>query len=207
VSSYNWDYGYLFLTAEKAVFFGGHSQLSLSREQIHTVVLGSGAPAWGQGQRVYFSWRETQYEQPAGSFSMARVGRNSANIAKNFLVQVRSWRNGQTGIEGAELPDLKLPKFGEVTSLSPKKMGRFSKWLSTTFTLLVMALVSAEATRVHNMLYVVGTVLMLRLVEGIPYWLYREKPAVLEKPWLHLATSRPGRPQTLKPAPEELVVS
>jgi Zn-dependent protease with chaperone function len=119
-SSYDWDVGFLFLTADRLCYFGGKTRFALRRDQIRAFRLGPGAPRWGKSIRVYVTWRDDQGVdttwnlRPAGVVNVHAMRRQTPPL----LRVLQDWH--QEPSAAGSLPELlaslQAPAIGKVTS-------------------------------------------------------------------------------------------
>lgn len=214
VSSYNWDYGLLYMSPEKLVFKGKHATLGLQREQIRSVLLGQGAPSWMNWRRVYFSWEDRESGR-SGTFNLLALrphGLFQVDSHQLYL-QVRAWRNSPQPAT-PELKEPGVPSFGAVTSMSVKEVSEFSRTIGITGVMLMLALGLSTVLKLDTW-YIAGTVLLLRVFERIPHIRYRERPMVFDAatalmrfgPAAQTMAAPPPPPPPKKAQPEVVPVS
>lgn len=180
VSSYNWDHGLLFLSPEKMVFIGQHAKFGLRRDQVRSMLLGGGAPSWMSWRRVYFGWEDKESGR-SGTFNLLPLRpRGIFQVeSQRLYLQVRSWRNAsQPAASATELPG--SPAFGAVTSMSAKEVGKLSRTFGTTMMMIMLGVGLAALLRLDGAWYIAATVLLIRVFEMIPHWLYRERAFVFD---------------------------
>jgi hypothetical protein len=73
-----------------------------------------------------------------------------------------------------ELHDLRNLELGQVTSISPAKLGGMSANLRVLMYLLPLALIVNMLTHV-GFGYLVFSIVLLRIIQSIPYWRYRDR--------------------------------
>jgi hypothetical protein len=183
VTSYNWDNGMLFLTAEKFAFVGEHTSFALTRDQIRTVMPGNGSPGWMKSPRVYFSWEDKQSGK-YGTFNITPLEQKNwfshPTEVRSFYLRVRAWRNRSHAAEAAVGQELGPPEIGTVTSMSPKEINKFSRWVNLTTMIVGLAWGFSVVMGAGHGGYICLTALVLRFYESLPYWFYRERTYVFD---------------------------
>jgi len=69
--------------------------------------------------------------------------------------------------------ELKALELGQVTSASPKHYGKFGVNLQVIVMLLLLSVGASMLTHAH-MWYLLLSVILVRLVQMVPYWRYRD---------------------------------
>ena len=180
VSSYNWDHGLLFLSPEKMVFMGEHATFGLRRDQVRSMLLAGGAPSWMKWRRVYFAWEDKENGR-SGTFNLLPLrpkGMFQVDSQRLYL-QTRAWRNASQPPAGsAELPG--APAFGAVTSMSAKEVGKLSRTFGITMMMIMLGAGLTVVLGLESAWCICATVLLIRVFEMIPHWLYHERAFVFD---------------------------
>jgi Zn-dependent protease with chaperone function len=182
VAGYNWDHGVLFFTPEKIVFAGEHLGFALTRDQIRLIVPGEGGPGWMKAPRLYFAWLDKKTGRH-GTFNITVLDQKSwfshPADARALYQRLRNWRNRSSdAAEFALATELGPPEPGVVTSMSPKEINKFSRWISMSLSILALAWALTIVAGLEYRWYVCLSALSLRLYEAIPYWRYKERAYV-----------------------------
>ena len=180
VNHYNWDTGFLVLSKDELVYIGEQTRFALSANQIEGVCLGQGGPSWWKPQRIYIRWRDSAKGQ-VGAFSFSSLEPCSTwkvrQQVRDLYARLLDWQmHSTTQPARAGLPELQAPSLGEVTSISPRKLGGFKTNLRVLVFLVPLAAAVSVVFRLDSAWYVCGVVLLARLVESIPFWRYRDRP-------------------------------
>ena len=97
--------------------------------------------------------------------------------------RLQAWREHphQYRAVRAELESLQAPQLGEVTCLSPRRLGSLKVFLRMLGELIFLAL--AAGISLHAEIWYLCTgVFALRLFMSIPYWRYRDRPPAFAVP-------------------------
>jgi hypothetical protein len=181
VTQYNWDSGFLSFASDRLIFVGEHSRFSLSRDQIVRLTLGQGPPSWWNLNRVYVCWKDAASLSEA-VFSLGALEPSSLTKIHDPIVGLHQrlikWRS-QTANPAfnQDSSHSDLPNTGEVTSLSPRELGKFRRFSKVACTsLLPAALALCILLRLDAIGYVCSVTVLAQLFGLIPYWRYREQP-------------------------------
>jgi hypothetical protein len=202
VSGFTWDTGFLIFAKERLVYLGRQLRFAVSRDQIVSVRTGPGAPSWTPMSRLYVHWRDAAQKRE-GVFNISSADLRSMFEARSAWHRLErrmvTWRQRlhEAPPLAANLESLGIPSFGEVTSRSPRYFGSLKVQL-TAFLVFILPLAYGLSLvfRLRSTGYLYGTLLFLRIVEALPFWLFR-----YPKPSSALA---PGAETTVKvqdPAP------
>jgi Zn-dependent protease with chaperone function len=176
---YHWDGGFLVLAKDRLQFVGEKTKFSLKAADIDGIVLGRGGPSWWKFERIYVRWKDANsgrsgvfnlYPLEQGSVWKLRAGQ------REVFRRLQDWHENAKNYPEVrpELAGLGAPDIGEVTCLSPKKLGGIRLSVRTLGYLLPLAvgvsiLLHAESG------YLSLSVVALRLFQCVPYWRYRDE--------------------------------
>ncbi|MGO9084417.1 MAG: M48 family metalloprotease [Candidatus Sulfotelmatobacter sp.] len=189
---YHWDQGFLVLAQDRLQFVGEQTRFALSAGEVESIVLGPGGPSWWKFERIYVRWRENAKDSANsrnGVFNLYLLEPGSIWKVRAELRalcrRLQAWHQQprQQPAVRPELANLQAPSLGEVSCLSPRKLGSAQVTLRVLGKLLFLALCAGILLHAE-IWYLCGGVFVLRMFQSIPYWRYRDKQ-----------TSDPG-PQT-----------
>jgi Zn-dependent protease with chaperone function len=191
-ASYHWDSGFLILSKDRLSFVGQRVKFSLTPSEVEGIALGQGGPSWWKFKRIYLRWKNEAGQNGIFnlySFEPGSVWSNRAR-SQRLYNQLLSWQKQPDRYPETrrELQDLKKLELGQVTSISPAKLGGMSANLRVLMYLLPLALIVNMLTHV-GFAYLVFSVVLLRVIQAIPYWRYRDRIPEFPQPTL----SQPGQ--------------
>jgi Zn-dependent protease with chaperone function len=191
-----WDLGFLSITPKELVYWGEEARFVLRRREVVSVWIGSGSFSWFDDSAVHVRWRDS-----AGQESTF-ITRPLSTLSTSLLAQdLESWHIGTSVRSDSPLvadqisvDSLSVPKFGQVTSMSPRNMvgahHLVRDLVFNTFVALGMVFAlglflppldmlaepsgSAYVNPVAGAVYVLVVVLLTRLFLLIPFWRARE---------------------------------
>jgi Zn-dependent protease with chaperone function len=174
---YHWDSGFLILAKDGLQFVGEEVKFSFPPSQIDGVVIGRGGPSWWKFERVYVRWKtEDGHHGIFNLYSLASgpMWKTESRVHELYR-QVLNWRQQPSRYPDVrpELADLKKLELGQVTSISPARLGNWSTNLKFLAILLPLAIVTSMLMHAE-MWYLILSLMALRVIESIPYWRYRE---------------------------------
>jgi Zn-dependent protease with chaperone function len=185
-SFYDWDVGFLFLTADRLCYVGEQARFALQRGQITAVRLGPGGPSWFRTRRVYITWRDEAHDT-GGTFSLRAPGVRSRRQVQDpvqFLSErVSTWRTQEAAGKPPpeSLAGLATPALGPVAGTSPKVIATPAVFIGALFASEPLALAAVLAfglsfspERGGAAWYVLAAVAFMTLVQMVPYWRYRD---------------------------------
>lgn len=188
---YHWDSGFLIFARDRLQFVGEQIKFSFSREEIDGVVMGRGGPSWWRFERIYVRWK-TQ-DGGNGIFNLNSLEPGSIwqtnRTVRDLYRRIEQWRerSGNYPETRPELQDLKRLELGQVTSISPARLGGFKINLTLLWLLILLAIGVSVLTHA-DMWYLIASMFVLRLIESVPYWRYRD--VVPSFPQISEATSK-----------------
>ena len=121
---WNWDIGYLSVSSDKLFYWGEEVRFALDRAGITTFSIGPGSVSWFDDSSLYVSWRD------AGGHESTFIVRPLRHYSPVTLKQeLEDWHlriplgadSRLTAIQSNSAP-VAAPKFGDVTSVSPRKL-------------------------------------------------------------------------------------
>jgi Zn-dependent protease with chaperone function len=177
-ASYHWDSGFLVLSKGRLSFVGQRVKFSFTPAEIEGIVLGQGGPSWWKFRRIYLRWKNEAGQNGIFnlySFEPGSVWSNRARVQRLYD-ELLAWQKEPHRYPEtrAGLNDLKKLELGQVTSTSPAKLGGMSANLRVLMYLLPLALVVNMLTHV-GFAYLVFSIVLLRVIQAIPYWRYRDR--------------------------------
>lgn len=175
---YHWDSGFLILSKDRLQFVGEQVKFSFTRSEIDAVVIARGGPSWWKFERVYVRWKTEDGQNGIFNLNSLEPGSvwNSNDQVQDLYEKIERWRQQSTQHPEVrpELAGLKKLDLGQVTSISPAKLGSFGVNLRVLFLLVPMAAGISMLMRAE-MWYLIASMIALRLIQSIPYWRYRDK--------------------------------
>jgi len=179
-NNYDWDVGFLLVMPDRLCFLGEQAQFALAKDQVAKIRLGPGGPSWWGSQRVYIDWRDDHgiigslNFRPADARSMRQI----APLAKRLLDRLLRWRvapSDESAIS-SRLTALGPPNIAQVPSQSVAQATSYGRLLFFCFNSLLTAAMASFMTRLPfdpaeggQALYVLGAVLVLWLLQALPY--------------------------------------
>ena len=177
LGNYNFDTGLLLLSKERLVYLGRQLKFSVSRRQVQSIQTGPGAPSWWPQERIYIRWADESSGND-GVFnltslepcSLAQLDSRISELYSKLL----SWRvRGQAQQLPQSCEALSLPQIGEVTCKSPRE----TTSLKNQFAILILlsgAIWGVSSGMGIHSGYIWLTVLIVRILDTIPYLRYRD---------------------------------
>ena len=177
-TQYHWDIGFLILSKDRLQFVGEQVKFSFTRSEIDGVVIARGGPGWWKFERIYIRWKIVDGQNGIFNLNSLEPGSvwHSNEQVRALYQEIEQWRQQSMQYLEVrpELAGLKKLDLGQVTSISPAKLGSFAMNLRVLFLLVPMAM--GVSMLVHaEMWYLIASMLALRLVQSIPYWRYRDR--------------------------------
>lgn len=176
-TKYHWDTGFLILSKDRLQFVGEQVKFSFTRAEIEGIVIGRGGPSWWKFLRVYLRWKTADGRN--GIFNLysvepGSVWRTSARV-RELAHLLEQWHSQAAQFPDARprLAELKPLELGQVTSISPKQLGKFGVLMRVSLWLLPLAIAVSMLTHA-SMGYVLFSVFVVRIVQSVPYWRYRD---------------------------------
>jgi Zn-dependent protease with chaperone function len=192
-TTWAWDLGILTFENNLLVYRGEETRFTLRRDEIKSAYLGKGPVGWMKSPTLYIvTASETGTAEVFGvrTWRGASLSENG-RLATDLLAQIETWRNSAGTLRGETAPrEVRSPKFGTVTSQSPKSIARVSIvirmfWLDcfagaalTTLLGFRVGAFETNATAANSngvvFLYVILTMWITQIVLLLPFWIYRE---------------------------------
>lgn len=177
-SRYHWDTGFLVLARDRLQFVGTRTRFSLSAGQIEGIALGQGSPSWWKVRRPYIRWKPgpTESSTVFGFYLLEPCSMWKTRAqALELLHRLQQCQNPTQPLPVVrpQLADLQAPSLGDITCLSPEKLGGFRTILRVLLGLLPLTVGVGILMQV-NLGYMCMTAIALRLFESIPFWRYRD---------------------------------
>jgi hypothetical protein len=175
---YYWDAGFLVLSKDGLKFVGEQVKVSFSPAEIDGVAIGRGGPSWWKFERVYIRWKTATGQNGIFNLSSLESGFPWSNRARarRLYTEIVKWRQQPAGYPASrpELADLKTLELGQVTSITPRKLGGLNANLRILVYLVPLALMVSLLTRAE-VVDVLFSMFVLRVIHSIPYWRYRDR--------------------------------
>jgi hypothetical protein len=112
--NWDWDVGFLTLSAERLDYQGEQARFTLRREQVTEIRVAKGAPQWSDPHWVYLSWRDGESGR-TGVFPLILPAVRSpwglARQVRDLHRVLLSWKSGARGKAAAPAAELGLPVF------------------------------------------------------------------------------------------------
>jgi hypothetical protein len=218
-----WDVGFLAASQNRLAYWGEEARFELRRQQITRISLGPGPVGWFNNQSVYITWQDNAGKERVlnlrplrarSMLEMARLTHRLVGDLENWCrgIQLRAESLLSSGpTESRTANTLGSPAFGQVTSLSPRALGRglqlIRMFLSDTFIAVGVAILfgvrfpTLDAISPYAgpqnlnsswvaVLYILATVWITRAFLLWPYWRFREPDA---RPVPTVITPAPAR--------------
>jgi hypothetical protein len=177
-TSYHWDSGFLVLSKDRLAFVGQRVKFSFKPSEVEGIALGQGGPSWWKFKRVYLRWKTEAGQNGIFNLYSLEPGSVFSNRARSqhLYNELLKWQKepGRHPETRTELHDLKPLELGQVTSISPAKLGGMAANLRVLMYLLPLAVVINMLTHA-GLAYLVFSILLLRVIQAIPYWRYRDR--------------------------------
>ena len=197
---YDWDIGLLFVRDDTLSFVGEEARFCLRRDQVAELALAPRPPGWLAGYRIAVTWEDAP-SGASGSFTLRPADttaiHHAAREARGLLARLATWQHegghpaarSATPAELAGLARLAPPDFGSVTAIDPRQLAH-ARTLPPM--IILGALLAAGACALFALpfapgaqagfmdVFAVGS--LVHLFHRLPYWLWREAPAVEARP-------------------------
>lgn len=180
LNSYDFDRGFLLLSRGRLHYLGEQAKFALSAQQVVAIEYGPGAPSWFNFPRIYVRWVDSSGAEQVFSVSAADpCGMFEVRPRIAILYQrLSAWHMGVSDQVRApeELASLAPPSLGEVTCLTPREVGGPRKAITIAVGMVLpVGILLCLLLRLESYSYVLGTAMLVRLLELIPYWRYRDR--------------------------------
>lgn len=176
---YHWDSGFLVLAKGRLHYVGEQVKFSLLASEIDGIVVGRGGPSWWKTKRVYVRWKSADGNRK-GVFSLYPLEPGSTwNIGSKVRAlaeQLQHWQKQAESYPAVrpEFAGLRSPELGEVTSIHPRKIGKWS--VNIKILLYLFPLAVGVGILMHaGIFYVCSAAFVVRMFQSIPYWRYRDE--------------------------------
>jgi Zn-dependent protease with chaperone function len=177
-TSYHWDSGFLVLSKDRLAFVGQRVKFSFKPSEVEGIALGQGGPSWWKFKRVYLRWKTEAGQNGIFNLYSLEPGSVFSNRARSQRLynELLKWQKepGRHPETRTELHELKPLELGQVTSISPAKLGGMAANLRVLMYLLPLAVVINMLAHA-GLAYLVFSILLLRVIQAIPYWRYRDR--------------------------------
>ncbi|HKU27319.1 MAG TPA: M48 family metalloprotease, partial [Candidatus Sulfotelmatobacter sp.] len=183
---YHWDTGFLILSKNCLQFVGEETRFSFSAAEIDGLAIGRGGPSWWKFERIHLRWKIDAEHNGIFNLNSLEPGNfwHSRQQVRELYKQLRHWHANSSQYPEVRLELANLPRleFKQVTSISPATIGTWH--FNVRLLSLLLPVTVGIAVLVHaDMLYLCTSVLILRLIQMIPYWKYRDiLPAFSQRP-------------------------
>lgn len=175
---YHWDAGFLVLSKDRLQFVGEQVKFALSPSEIDGLVIDRGGPSWWKYERVYVHWKTEDGRNGIFNLNSLEPGstwRTRTRVRKLYD-HIQRWREQplqhpdvRPGLQG-----LKTLELGQVTSISPRNLGKANVNIKVLSWLLLLAIGLSMLTHA-DMWYMCLSVIAVRLALSIPYWRYQDR--------------------------------
>jgi Zn-dependent protease with chaperone function len=175
---YHWDSGFLVLAKDRLQFVGEQVRFSLLASEIDGIVVARGGPSWWKFERVYLRWKSADSGR-SGIFNLnllepGSMWQTRARVrALGQRLQLWQTRPGQFPEVRPELAELHGPELGEVTCISPHKIGKWNVNVRLMGYLLPLA-VGVGILAHAEIGYLCSAAFLVRMFQSVPYWRYRD---------------------------------
>jgi uncharacterized membrane protein len=174
---YHWDAGFLILSKDRLQFLGEQTRFSFAAAEIDAITIGRGGPSWWNFERIYVRWKIDADHNGIFNLNALEPGPfwRSGKRVHELYDRLHDWQvNSSRYSEGKpELANLPKLEFTKVTSISPAAIGKWSLNIRVLGLLLPVTLGVAVLAHV-DVWYLCTSVLILRLIQMVPYWRYRD---------------------------------
>jgi Zn-dependent protease with chaperone function len=185
VTGFNWDTGLVALGNNRLCFSGDEIRFTLRPEQVLALRMGPGQPGWTPAPRVHLdSWDETSgtlrtwtlYSQMPCYFWQFK------KKSLELFAELDRWRlQPESYAELAPaLRDLPAPAVGQVTSQTVRSIYSVSGFFRSLLWILLLATATCILLGTTTLWFVWSVVLLLRVFESLPFWLYKEPGQVFQ---------------------------
>ena len=191
-----WDLGFLSVTPNELIYWGEEARFVLRREEIISLSVGLGSVSWFENSTVYVTWRDVSGREM--KFHLRPLQAYEASV---LAQELQNWHRGIPMQSGSILMAIQpvaqmtgAPKFGQVTSVSPKSLVRaqylmrdlvFNMFVSLGMVFALGLYLppldmlsepsgSAYLNPAAGAVYVLAVVLLTRIFLLIPFWRFRE---------------------------------
>ena len=208
--NWGWDVGFATISNDSLHYWGEEARFTLHRDQITSLSLGSGPLGWFHSQSLYVTWRDSAGTERI--FNLRAVGVGSmlqmSKETRLLAADLKNWREGvplpatslllSSGNESPAKESLGAPGFWQVTSASPRNLGRgnylvrifvFDLFVAIAAAILcgnsVPILDELASTSTHaildsyagNLLYILIVIWITRVLQLWPFWRFHEPPS------------------------------
>ena len=176
---YHSDAGFLVFAKDRLQFVGEKVRFSLAPDQVDGIVIGRGGPSWWKFDRVYLRWKDAASGR-GGIFNLYLLEPGSMWTTRARVqalgLRLEEWRKSaqQYPEVRAEFAELKAPELGEVTCVSPSKLGSFKLNVRAMMHLWPLAIGAGILMHVE-VFYLCSSVFLVRMVQQVPIWRYRDR--------------------------------
>ena len=185
VQSY-FDTGLLVPTREGIFYFGDNAKFLLPFPAIRECIFADGIPAWWKVRRSYIRWEKDDAHGAMNFVSLDPCSPFRVDASNRKLHEVlEAWRSNAASLPHppTECASMGLPMAGAVKSKTLRqayalgsaiKLGLLGAIPGVLIGNLLLGFSSYSG--LWAMAYIPGVVLLLRFVEWLPYWRYRDRP-------------------------------
>jgi Zn-dependent protease with chaperone function len=141
----DWDVGVLWLEPQRLVYLGDAVRFAIPREAILSQALVPGLPGWSPEQRILLRYRDGSTEEEltikVGGASVAAGRVSTAHLSR----RLQSWidEGGGAPAPPGSPAGLGMPRFGRVTSASPRSLVAFGPLAQGVAMTTLAALIAA----------------------------------------------------------------
>ena len=177
---YHWDSGFLVLAKDRMQFIGEQLRFSLLTSEIDGIVIGRGGPSWWKFERVYLRWKSVDGTR-SGIFNLnplepGSIWQTRARV-RALGQRLQLWQKQAQPFPAVrpEFADLRPPELGEVTCQSPRLIGKWT--VNAKLLAYLLPLGVAVGILLHAGIWsVCSTAFLVRMIQSVPYWRYRDLP-------------------------------
>lgn len=182
---YHWDTGFLILSKDRLQFMGEQTRFSFSAAEIDDIVLGPGGPSWWKFERIYVRWKTDAEHNGIFNVNSLEPGPfwRSRRRVRDLYERLQHWHvnSYQYSEVRQELASLPRLEFKQVTSISPESIGKWN--LNVRLLALLLPITVGIAILAHaDIWYLCTSVFILRLIQMVPYWRYRDVLPAFSQP-------------------------
>jgi Zn-dependent protease with chaperone function len=175
---YNWDIGFLTLSGDRLSYSGEQVRFSVAKHEIESICLGQNGPSWWKGQRIYVRFKAADgrpFVFSAESLEPCAIW-NIRRQASQLFQRVEEFRTSFIDPRPSSLPEWPPLAVGDVTSRSPRELGGFKVNVQLFIYLFPLTVMVNTLLRLEALWYLLGTVVLTRLIQSVPHWRFRDRP-------------------------------
>ncbi len=182
----HWDTGLLVPVREGLMFLGDQTKFLLPYSSIRELVFANGMPSWWKFRRSYLRW---EHGETRGSMNLLGLDYQSpwsiASALRKLHESLEAWRAHPEELPPAssDCLELGLPVTAVVRGKTPREAYPLQAAMKLVFVALIAGtLIAGQTMHLFASFYVPAVVLVLRLIESLPYRRYKDRP--LSPEWM-----------------------